>query len=172
MSGGAKVTSVEALNALKPALVKFAQEVADALVSLDLECRRPTDWIERNRALYWPNEVRKASDAVAEARSALLRAESNISDESRWAYQERKMLEKAKRRLQLCEEKVEAVRRWKVRMRKEVEDFQVNTARLKHFMDSDFVRALASLERMLAAIEQYLNTGGSDTGSGGQGAGA
>jgi len=153
----ANVMSIDALRALKVALQRFETDAINALVQLELEGRRPVAWIEQDRALYWPRETRKASDAVSEARIALERCEVTTSaEDQRYCYDERKLLEKAKRRLRLCEEKVQAVRRWRVRIRKEVDEFAVQIAKLKRYLENDLVRGIAALERMSGSLEQYV----------------
>ena len=156
MAQSANITSIEALRLLKAALVTFDEEVQAALVALEMEARRPVDWIEHDRRPYWPREVRKASDVLSEARLALQRCELTISgDEARSCYDERKALQKAKKRLEKCDEKVRAVRQWGPRIRKEVEEFEVQTAKLKQFLESEFCKAPAALERMAAALDRY-----------------
>jgi len=155
-SSTANVTSLDALRQFRAALVRFAAEVEAALVTLELEARRPMDWIEDDRSRYWPQQTRKASDLVSEARLALERCEVRISGEdARYCYDERKALQRAKRRLQLAEEKTQATRRWKAQMHKDLEDFQVQVARLKRYLESDLLRAIATLDRMLAALDRY-----------------
>ena len=98
----ANVTSLDALRNLRAALVRFAADVEAALVALELEARRPVEWVEGDRSRYWPQQARKASELVSEARLALERCELRISGEdARYCYDERKALEKAKRRLRL-----------------------------------------------------------------------
>lgn len=156
MSTSANITSIEAVARLKTALAQFGGEVNDALVALELEARRPVDWIENDRSRYWPDQVQKASNQVSEARLALQKGELTIDgSDARYCYEERKALEKAKRRLRLAEEKVQAVKRWKVRIHKEVEEFQVQVAKLRSYLDSDLVRAMATLGRMSDALAKY-----------------
>lgn len=157
----ANITSTDAVQALKLALQQFEAGVRDGLIQLGLEARRPVEWIEHDRARYWPREVRKASDALSEARIALERCEVTISaDDRRSCYDEKKALEKAKRRLRTAEEKVQAVKRWQSQIRKEVEEFEVQLARVTQYLDSDFPRAIAALERMSAALSQYVQSPG------------
>jgi hypothetical protein len=152
----ANVTSIDAPRQFRAALVRFIAEVEAALVTLNLEGHRPTEWIEGDRPRYWRQEARKASDAVGEARVALERCQVRISNEdTKYCYDERKALEKAKRRLQAAEEKVQAVRRWRVELHKAVEDLQVQLARAKHYLESDLVKAVAALDRVTAALDRY-----------------
>lgn len=156
MTQSANLTSVAAIAELKAALIEFDEDVRNALVTLELESRRPLEWIEHDRTRYWPGEVRKASDTLSEARIALERCETSATgDNRRDCYDEKKALEKAKRRLNLADAKVQAVRLWRQRMRKEVEEFAVEVAKLRGYLDSDLARATATLERMLGALERY-----------------
>src|SRR4029079_5162943 len=114
MATSANVTSIHAIRLVRLALQQFQMDAQNALMQLELEGRRPVSWIENDRAPYWDREVRKASDAQTEARVALERAELTTSaEEHKYAYDERKLLEKAKKRLRLCEEKVQKVKRWR-----------------------------------------------------------
>ncbi len=152
----ANVTSIDAPRQFRAALVRFIADVEAALVTLDLEAHRPLEWIEGDRPRFWRQEGRKASEAVAEARVALERCQVRISGEdAKYCYDERKALEKAKRRLIAAEEKVQALRRWRVEMHKTVEDLQVQLARAKHYLETDLTQAMAALDRIIAALERY-----------------
>ena len=157
MSHAANLTSIEALRGLAAALVQFDAKVQDAIIQLNLAARRPVEWIEHDRSQYWPREVRKAIDAVSEARLTLARASSTVDpNDHRSCYDERKQLEKAKRRLELAESKVAAVRRWKIELRKEVEELEVQSAKLQHYLETDLSRAIAALARMADAVDRYV----------------
>jgi hypothetical protein len=157
----ANLTSIDALAAFKAALVQFQAAASDAVIQLTLEARRPVAWIEHDRAQYWPRQVQRACDVVSEARLALQRCELTIDGESgKSCYDERKALDKAKRRLHECEDKVQAVKRWRVAIRKEIEEFEVQAAKLQHYLESDFTRSLATLARMAQALDQYVTQGG------------
>lgn len=164
----ANITSIDAVRVLKTALQQFESDVHDALTILELECRRPTDWIENDRSRYWPREVRKAIDTLSEARGALERCElSSTAHEHRSCYDEKKALEKAKRRLRLAEEKVQIVQRWKSKIRKEVEELHVQIAKLKQYLDTDLLRAMTVLERMAEALARYTQQLGPPAGDSG-----
>lgn len=157
VSHAANLTSIDSLRALQGTLQQFDAKVSDAIIQLNLSARRPLDWIEHDRSQYWPREVRKAVDAVSEARLTLARAQATIDpNDHRSCYEERKQLDKAKRRLELAESKVVAVRRWKQELRKEVEELEVQSAKLQHYLDSDLAAAMAALVRMADALDLYI----------------
>jgi len=157
----ANVTSLDAVRGFRAVLVRFAADVEAAIVALELEARRPVEWVESDRSRYWPQQVRKASESVSEARLALERCEVRISsDDPKYCYDERKALERAKRRLQLAEEKTQAVRRWRMQLHKEFEEFQMQLARLKQYLEIDLAKAIAALDRIIAALDRYTQPGG------------
>jgi hypothetical protein len=161
VSHAANLTSIDTLRALQGTLQQFDAKVRDAIIQLNLAARRPLEWIEHDRSQYWPREVRKAVDAVSEARLALARAQATIDpNDHRSCYEERKQLDKAKRRLELAESKVVAVRRWKLELRKEVEELEVQSAKLQQYLESDLVAAIAALARMAEALDRYVQPSG------------
>lgn len=168
MSSAANLQSIDAVRALKLALQQFAEEVQNALIALDMESRRPVEWVEHDRTQYWPREQQKASNTVIEAKLALQQCELTISsEETRYCYDERKTLEKAKRRLRTTEEKLQAVKKWRIQIHKEIEEFQVQIAKLQHYLDSDFLKGLTALDRMTAALDRYTQARSANEGASG-----
>ncbi len=159
MSGPAKVTSIDAVKHFLVAVKGFDHGARDALTQLILEARRAVDWMEVDRARYWPGQVRKASHELGEARVNLERCEMSITPGERKAcYEEKKAFEKAKQRLRTAQEKVKVVQRWKRKVRQEAEEFEVQMSRMNGLLDSEVPRAVASLERMIRALDRYTET--------------
>jgi hypothetical protein len=161
MSSAANITSIEAVRELRAGLLKFAEQARSALVALELEARRPVEWVEHDRSRYWPREAQRASDRLSEARQELARCELATSGEDRrYCYDERKALERARRRLSVTEEKVQAVRRWRIKLQREVEEFDAQVAKMSRFLDADFVQGVAALERIAATLDRYVQQRG------------
>jgi len=157
----ANVTSIDSVRSAKEALLKFCADVESALIAMEIEARRPLEWIEGDRARYWPQQARRASDQVNEARQALDRCQVRISSEDRPScYDEKKALDKAKRRLQLTEDRVRSLRRWSAEMHKAAEDFSTQVARLRNYLETDLTKGIAAAERMAAALEKYVEQSG------------
>jgi len=156
MGTAAKITSTDAVRFFKVALQEYEADLRDAITQLLLELRRAVDWLEHDRARYWPQEVRNASDALVQARSDLSRAEMSIgADDKRSAYEKRLAFEAAKRRLRRAEQKVRVIRKWRVELRQRADEFEGRLGRLTNFLDADVPRGIASLERMAAALDKY-----------------
>jgi len=156
MGGSAKITSTDAVRYFKVALQEYEAELRDAITQLLLEMRRALDWLEHDRARYWPQEVRNASDALVQARSELSRAETSIgADDRRSNYEKRLAFDAAKRRLRNAEQKVRAIRKWRVELRQRADEFEGRLGRLTNFLDADLPRGVAALERMAVALDKY-----------------
>jgi hypothetical protein len=156
MNGSAQITSTAVVRDVKLGLDEFTADAQDAITQLMLEMRRAVDWVEHDRARYWPREAQRASDAVLIAKNDLERCEAALRPEDkRSCYEQKIALEKAKRRVRLAEEKVRAVRRWRVAVHREADRFQGHLAKLTNYLETEMPRAVAALERMIEALDRY-----------------
>lgn len=159
MNRAARVTSTKAIERFRGDLRKYQESVRDTLEQLGLESRRAAEWMEHDRPKYWPAEVRRAENALVEARNALQRCKlSSMSDLQGSCFDERKAVEACTRRLRRAEEKVRAVRRWRHIVRHETDEFEGALSRLEHYRDTDLGRALAALDRVLSSLAKYTET--------------
>ncbi len=168
MSDQADVKSIDTLAFLKAALASYAHESGQALGEVELEGRRGVEYVTMERAAHWKNEVRKAGDAVNKAIKDLehCRAFKKVGDNQPSCVEEKKNLDKARKRLEYAEQKEAAVRRWKPVVEQQ---FRETCVRLVHFRDVIDVKcpkAMAVLERMLKALDAYRSISGPRTGDG------
>ncbi|MDP6717046.1 MAG: hypothetical protein QGF59_00265, partial [Pirellulaceae bacterium] len=123
---------------------------------LVLEVRRAMEWLEGDRRRYWPEQARRASQKVVEARNELERCELKYgSEEAPSCYEQKMALQRAKRRLRFCEDQVKVVKQWIRAVRQELNDFEGQAAKLTSILDSDIPHAVTTLERMLRALDKY-----------------
>jgi len=158
MSGAAKVTAIDAVAAVATALRCFQEEALAALDELQMEVNRALDWIKNDRTNYWREAVRRGFDEVAEAKTQLEQARSarRIADYEPTCREEQKALERAQRRLQVAQEKVEAVRHWCYAIEKAVIEYRGNVGHLGRWLEADLPRALAALQHMITALDAYV----------------
>jgi hypothetical protein len=160
MNQQANVESIQAIADFHAALVEFDRQTRDLLQTLELEVRRAIDWIEHDRTRYWPQQMRRATDAVQEARINLDAAQISVRpNDSRPCYEQKKLLENARRRLGICERKVELVKKWRRTLAHAHEELQGRLGTTYQYMDSDIAKAVAALERMVAALDKYAERG-------------
>jgi hypothetical protein len=156
MDHSADVSSIDALRELRVAYVQFTAESKEAIVMLTLESRKAIQWLMYDRARYWPDQLRKAQEKVVHARNDLERCQLRYgSEEAPSCFDQKKALEKAKRRLKVCEEKVKVVKKWTLAIRHELDEFDGELAKMNGWLEADMPRAVAMLERMVRALDKY-----------------
>lgn len=156
--GEARIRSIAAVDDLSVALRLFAEESANALADLDQEVKRALEWIHHDRKDYWVNEVRQGYDRVAEARANLERRMiARIGDDRPAAMEEKKALDLAKRRLEVAQDKVQAVKRWSHTIEHELQEYVGIINQFATWLQSDHPKAQAVLKRMSQALDAYVN---------------
>lgn len=158
MKAGAQVGSLAAVRDFRAVMATFAHDTRDALNTFDLEARRSLQWLVETVPSEWRQEVRRAEDAVTEAKIELERArhERLPGGESRSCLEERKALEQARRRHEFAQDKLEAVRKWGAMAEREVREYTGRARQLETLLDADVPKALALLDRILQALEAYV----------------
>lgn len=158
MSQSADVRSIEAIRDFRQAFATFALEADRALVTVDLEIRRGLDWIEHDRPEFWSREIRRWTERVKQFKDELDRCLTfqGGGDRRPSCIEERKRLERAQKKLREAEEKVEVVRHWMRVIRHEIEEYIGRVVLLKQVLEGDMPRGLALLDRMLTALEAYM----------------
>lgn len=156
MTTPAHVTSIQALRDFRQALLRYEHAMRDTVAVQRSEIRRALDWVEHDRAQYWPAQWRKAEDQVALARSELeLCKMASLKNEQRSCLDEKKQLERAVARQRLCEARVKDVRKWRQQMEHSSEEFETKLTRLEGFVERELPRAIAALDRMILSLEKY-----------------
>jgi hypothetical protein len=160
MTQGAKLTSIDAVQAMAAAMDAFHRDAMTALEDLSMEIRRALEWIQHDRRDHWGHEVRRGWERTAEARVQLQQAMTfrRIGDRDPSCIDEKKALEKTKRRLEVAQEKVEMVRQWCHVIEREVNEYRVGRGQLGNWLDADFPRAMAVLKNMTRVLENYVAT--------------
>jgi len=173
MSSQADVKSTDTLAFVKQALIAYAHESGQALADIEIEGQRGIDWITVDRAGYWKAEIRRAAELVNQAIKDLehCRAYKKVGDNAPSCAEEKKNLEKARKRLQLAEEKAELVRRWTPVVLQQFREACVRLVRFREVIDVDCPRAIGRLEKMITALDHYRTVSSPQPGSGTGGTG-
>lgn len=157
MSDAARVTSVEAVQRFYSAVRVFQDEADGALLALDQQLAKVLAYYDYDLPHYWKEQVRRAFDEVARARSAYETCKMRtVAGHRPSCDEEQAALTAAKRRLEYCQEKVEVVGRWAVKLHRVVDEFRAQTGRFRKFVEGDVEKTAALLARTVASLESYL----------------
>jgi hypothetical protein len=162
MSTQADIKSTDTLVFVRTALASFAHETGQALSEIEIQSQRAVDWVTVDQAAYWKAEVRRAADQVNKAIKDLehCRAFKKVGDNQPSCIEEKKALEKARRRLEYTEQKAELVRRWTPVLQQQFREACVRLVRFREVIDLDCPKAMARLDQMLRALDAYATTTG------------
>ncbi len=161
MAKAAKVTSIDAVGRMSAALQAFRAEAGSGLDDLQMEIQRGLQWIHHDCREYWSVEVRRASERVTEARLNLQQAMTyrRVADHQPTCIDEKRALAAAKRRLQIAQDKVQAVRHWARVIDRAVNEYRGVRTPFVAILEGDLPRALAILGRMNESLQSYVATG-------------
>jgi len=173
MSSSARVTSVEALKEFRASLCSFGHDAKEALGTTELEIRRILDWLEA-KLKDWQREVRVRQEQVARAKAELIQRQYGQREGRGPGTTDQEIaLQKALRRLQEAEAKVEKTRQWQNLLPRAVAEYDGPARQLLGMLDADLARGLAILDQKINALDAYLTTAApfapakADTGQGG-----
>jgi hypothetical protein len=160
MHGPAYVNSISAIQDFRNALVMYVAESKQGTGTLETEIRRAFEWIAVDRAQFWRQEIRRATDAVARAKDDLHNARTfkSIGDYTPSCVDERKALKRAEDRLKLAETKAETVTKWTRSLQHELNEFAGRIAQFTAVLEIDLPKAMAALDRVLSALDDYVST--------------
>lgn len=160
MAQRARVHAIEAVSGFRPALVKFAEECRAALVSAEADAGRTVSRIRADRYPYWKKQIRVRQDELQRAKTELIMKQAmREPDEARSSVEERKAVDRARRRVAEAEEKTKTCTRWMRLLEKEQTKFRSEISALKRVIDMEMPRAIAELDRMAVALEEYTKLG-------------
>jgi hypothetical protein len=159
MASSARVTSVQAVADFRAALLAFCQEAKEVLASIEMENRRMTDWVERDRLSYWQREIRNRQEEVSQAKADLFRKQiTRISGQHPDFIEERDALRLATYRLEEAEEKVQLCRRWGGRqLPRAIDEFQGPGRQLAGMVEGNPPGIVLFLDRVIRSLEAYLD---------------
>lgn len=166
MSGGAHVGSIDAVRDFRAALVNFAHEARESMISFDMESRRTLDWLLETQPKFWHQEVRRTEELLTQAKIELERCRNSRlpGGEAPSCMEERKAVDRARQRKQYAEDNLEATRKWGYVAQRESIEYAGRANQLTGMFDAQFPAALALFERVLTSLEAYVAVS-QDTGS-------
>lgn len=154
MSQSARVHSLDALQALHNALVRFGPEAQEALGAAEIEIRRLSDYLH-DQLKHWQRQVERRHEDLNRARADLAHARALRQGERSGYVEQEIAVNKAQVRLRQAEEKVTVVRRWLVHLPQAVNEYEGPARRLAGFLDADLKQGVATLEKKIASLEAY-----------------
>jgi predicted phage gp36 major capsid-like protein len=158
MAKGAKLTTIDAVPEMSAAIEQFRAEAMAALEELEMEIRRAVEWIQHDRLDHWNREIHRGWDRISESRVQLQQAMTSrrIGNDDPSCIDEKKAVERAKRRLDQAQEKLEATKHWARTIERAVNEYIGSRTALATWIDCEAPKAVSALQRIADQLEKYL----------------
>jgi hypothetical protein len=157
MSRTANVHSIQALKDFKVAMIEFAEDARNALSGVDMDLRRMRDFLERDQLGYWQMQVKRRNEEVMQARSDLHRRKiSQQGSDAVSDTEQKEALREAMRRLRVAEEKVALIKKLIPQLHHAIAEYHSHSQPLGDHLTGGFERSVATLEKMVLALESYI----------------
>ncbi len=158
MSTQADVRSIESLKIFRIALGIFSEEALASLGTVDAEVRRTVQWLQHDRREFWQLQIKKRREAVASARAEVFRRKiAKTADGSPAMSEQKEILRKAEASLHDAELRVILVKKWEPKLQQAALEYRASTRRISNLAAADVERAMMLLNRLVDALEGYLN---------------
>jgi hypothetical protein len=156
----ANITDIAALDEFRRALIKFREEIGVAVAEADSEVKSTFVWLERDRMLHWRRMVPRLDEELTGAKGALYRKEMQTMGTGKRpsVIDEKKAVERAKRRAEDARDRLEKTRRWLATLDRDVSLFKGAMSPIATMIDRDLPDAILRLRNMALALEAYLAT--------------
>lgn len=156
MADSARILATEAMAEARETLAEYAESVGRVLSGVDVDIQRTAQWLQHDRPAYWKHQVRQREDEVLRAKAAIASKQLAAAPEPASVVEERKALDRAKRRLQEAQKRQEATRRWAVVFEREAMRYKGAAQPLRAMIAGQIPAGLARISGMMESIEEYL----------------
>ena len=158
MADRANVRSIDAISDCRASLVKYIPAARVTLGEARSDVLRTQQWVDAKK-IEWKNRLKKCNQLFANARSDLERAKIARPDAHPTMFTDQhRAIEKAKRKVEECEQKLKMNARWARELERESMLFQASLQRLSRIIDGDLEKGVAWMAALLDHLGNYLQT--------------
>lgn len=152
---GAHVTSTEAIESFRAALIVYLSKARPLLEDACDDVTRTRQWLQHDRRVHWENQLRRRTKELENAQQSLNSARlANLRDETT---AEQAAILRAKRAVAEAEEKLKWVKRWTLEFDQRAGPLVKQLEQLRTLLSNDMPKAAAHLSQALKTLEAYAN---------------
>lgn len=160
----AQISSPDIISDFRIQFMKFEESCKQAVAEVRDDCGRVQEWLRHAQMQHWKQELRKVDDIVRRARSDYDMARHGSDYLRKPSYiEEQKALQKALRRKEEIERKIEATKKWSLVLEQQTKKLMGPINNLGSLLESTAPVARARLDRMVQCLEEYFRESPKDT---------
>ena len=162
----AQIQSPDVISDFRIQFMKFEETCKTAVAEIRAACGRVQEWLRHAQMQHWKHELRKIDDIVRRKRSDYDMARHGSDYLRKPSYiEEQKALEKAMRRKEEIQHKLEATKKWGLVLEQQSKKLMGPINNLASLLESSAPVARARLDRMVQCLEEYFRESPTDTGT-------
>ncbi|MEY2612026.1 MAG: hypothetical protein RL240_1070 [Planctomycetota bacterium] len=152
----AKVENIEALEEFSRSIEAMRSETSKNSDDIRDQFQRVAMWLGKELPEYWANELRIAQNKWIEAREELMRCQSKTrSEDETSCLLQRKALERATHRRQLCEQRARLVPQLAMEWERFAQEALSSIRQLDDLAESTLPLAQRRLIEMIEVLKRY-----------------
>ena len=153
MADRAQVTSVEAVESFRAALIVFLTKARAVLEEACDEVLRTRQWVQNDQRRLWEHEMKVRARKLEEARAELFRAKLSQFQASTTLQQ--MAVHRADRALREAEAKLAVLKKWDRELENRTDPLVKMLTQMHGFLITDMAQAVAYLAQVVKTLEAY-----------------
>ncbi len=155
MADRAQVTSVEAIEAFRSALVVYTSKARPALEEMANEVARAKQWLQNDQRRKWEGEMKMRSKKLERAQAELFSVSMSKIQEVSSAQQ--LLVRRAKQAVEEAQQKIAVLKKWDHELENRSEPLVKQVDQFQSFVTSEMPKALAYLNNVIRSLEAYAD---------------
>jgi hypothetical protein len=153
MADRAQVTSVEALESFRSALVIYLSKVRPALEEMSNEVLRARQWLQNDQRRHWEGEMKQRTKKLERARAELFSVSMSKLQEVSSVQQ--LLVHRAEEAFDQAQKKIDLLKRWDKELENRSEPLVKQVDQFQSFVSAEMPRAIAYLTQAIRSLEAY-----------------
>jgi len=153
MADRAQVTSVEAIEAFRSALVVYLSKSRPALEEMGNEVTRARQWLQNDQRRFWENEMKMRSKKLERAQAELFSVSLSKFQEVSAAQQ--LLVHRYKAAVEEAQAKLAMLKKWDRELENRSEPLVKQVDQFQSFVTAEMPKAIAYLSQAIRALEAY-----------------
>jgi hypothetical protein len=154
MAERAQVTSVEAIESFRSALVVYLSKVRPALEEMSSEVLRARQWLQNDQRRLWEGEMKTRAKKLERAKAEMFNVSmSKFQGEVSSAAQ--LLMHRAKVAMEEADKKLTMLKKWDNELENRSEPLIKQVDQFQSFVTAEMPRAIAYLTQVIRSLEAY-----------------
>jgi len=157
MADRAQITSLEAIESFRSALIVYLSKTRPALEEMANEVLRAKQWLQNDQRRLWEGEMKQRGKKLERAKAELFSVSMSKFQEVSTAAQ--LLMHRAKAGVEEAEGKLAMLKKWDRELDNRAEPLVKQVDQFQSFVTTELPRAIAYVTQVIKTLEAYADVG-------------